>query len=187
MGFGDRFKAALDIFKPNAVAYIVGILIGGVLAGTVILTGPAMVGIMYMAIKGARKQTVEIGDVFVGFQNAGPTIILGLVFGLGGMVVSALTLGLGMLVVLPLSVWAYAHMADQKPSDFNASLSYSIDLLKKDWQTAIFPPLLWLIVCSILGMLACCVGWFVTLPVAYIALAMIYAEQAGKSGMATPA
>lgn len=60
-----------DVFKNNAVAYIVGLLIAAIGSCFTfgILSAPLWYGFGYMAIKGSRGEKVEIGDVFYGLRT----------------------------------------------------------------------------------------------------------------------
>lgn len=188
MKFGERISAAWPIVKENIVPFVVGMLIAGILMGTVVLMGPMMIGLYTMCLKAARKERVEIGDVFAGFQNAGPTIVLGLVWFVISLVAGTITLGLGNLVILPMSMWSYAYLADRK-GEWKPALDYSIDLMKKDWVTALVLPFLLVFVLGFVGMLACCIGMYVTLPIAYVAHTLVYLEMQGngKGGTVSPA
>jgi len=65
----ESVKKAFDNFVQNIVAYIVGFLIGFIGICLVITAGPALYGLYYMAIKGARGEKVEIKDVFYGLSS----------------------------------------------------------------------------------------------------------------------
>ena len=65
----ESAKKAFDNFVQNIVAYIVGFIIGFIGICLVITAGPAMYGLYYMAIKGARGEKVEIKDVFYGLSS----------------------------------------------------------------------------------------------------------------------
>jgi len=68
MDIEKLLKDSWEIFKNNLVAYIIGALITIFGSIIVITSAPLAYGLTYMAVKGARGETVEIGDVFAGFK-----------------------------------------------------------------------------------------------------------------------
>jgi hypothetical protein len=65
MDIEKLLKDSWEIFKNNLVAYIIGALITIFGSIIVITSAPLAYGLTYMAVKGARGETVEIGDVFL--------------------------------------------------------------------------------------------------------------------------
>lgn len=194
MKFGERFNAGVEAFKANAVALAVGMLLAGIVSGVslLILTGPMVAGFVGMCLKASRKQPVQIGDVFSAFQNIVPSLVLGLVFlamfiGIAVVYVVA-SMALGMLalplnllglVPAPLMAWSFIRYAD-KGGDFKSCLGFAVDTVKKDFVTGFVHPLIFLIV-GYLGMIACCVGVYATMPIAQIAIIKAYEDQVGSA------
>lgn len=172
MRIGERLNIALEAFKANAVAYIVGGLIAGILACTGILLGPAMVGLYAMVLKGLRKETVEIGDVFLGFQNAGATIILGIVL----IVACILPCCLGGLVLGPPSAYMFLHMAESK-GEWKPSFMFGFNLLKKDFMAAWVFPFVVSLIAGLAGIIP--FATLVTFPIAYLMIGVAYNEAGG--------
>ena len=62
-------KKAYDGFMANAVAYIIGFIIGCLGSCLIVTAGPFTYGLYYMVLKGTRGETVEYKDVFYGFSG----------------------------------------------------------------------------------------------------------------------
>ena len=58
-----------DIFKSNIVAYVIGTLIAVIGSIFIITIAPLFYGLTYMAVRGVKGETVEINDVFEGFNH----------------------------------------------------------------------------------------------------------------------
>ena len=203
MKFGERLNAGIEGFKANAVALIVGMLLASIVSivSLGILAGPMFVGLCGMALKAARKQTTEIGDVFEILQkHLVPAIILGLVlsvvFFVGG-VIPAFALAylvhpllaipvylLAILLIAPIAAWSYYRMADKR-EDFKTTLLWTVDLLKRDAVNTILTPIAFMFPAVIVGAILCGIGQFVTVPIAYIAIAKAYEDTAagGKAAV----
>lgn len=183
MRIGEFLGNGWAIVKENLVAYAIATLLMGVISGCslYILMGPMYLGMFTMCLKGARKEKVEIGDVFAGFQNIGDSIILGLILLVAGCT------GVGTLL-LPGFTWSYLFMSDKKMG-FKAALEANVEMIKKDWVTTLVFPWVVMFIAG-LGVIACCVGIFVTAPVGMMAITLFYLELhggGGKSAGATPA
>ncbi|WP_406659816.1 glycerophosphoryl diester phosphodiesterase membrane domain-containing protein [Methanolobus sp. ZRKC3] len=69
MDYESLLKDSWNPLKENIVTYIVALLIAVVGSILIVTIAPLAYGIGYMAVKGARKEAVEINDVFVGFKS----------------------------------------------------------------------------------------------------------------------
>ena len=99
-----------NIFKNNIVAYIIGALIAVIGSIFIITIAPLFYGLTYMAVRGIKGETVEINDVFEGFNNfirswvfviaAGILIMIGYIF----LVIPEIILSILLIYALPLLV-----------------------------------------------------------------------------------
>jgi membrane-anchored glycerophosphoryl diester phosphodiesterase (GDPDase) len=69
MDYEGLLKDSWNSLKENIVTYIVALLIAAVGSILIVTIAPLAYGVGYMAVKGARKEAVEINDVFVGFKS----------------------------------------------------------------------------------------------------------------------
>ena len=99
-----------NIFKNNIVAYIIGTLIAVIGSIFIITIAPLVYGLTYMAVRGIKGETVEINDVFEGFNNfirswvfviaAAILIMIGYIF----LVIPGIILSILLIYALPLLV-----------------------------------------------------------------------------------
>jgi len=169
-----------------------------------LLTGPLMGGVYYFLLKNMRRQPTEVGDIFYGFRLAFAQLLLGylvlaiLVFlamspGLGimavpifvmvrhgapevgPMLVALLGFVIAMIPAIYLSVsWLFTlPLIIDRQMEFWPAMSASRRMVAKHW---------WLVfglvvVCGLIkvaGVIACCVGLFFTLPIAFGATMYAY-------------
>lgn len=69
MNYEGLLKGAWNFQKDNIVTYAVATLIVAFGSILIITSAPLIYGLMYMAVKGSRSETVQIDDVFEGFRN----------------------------------------------------------------------------------------------------------------------
>jgi hypothetical protein len=131
-------------------------------------------GLYRYYLKLIRGQEAELGDAFSGFSLAlGPLVLLGLV--------QALLVWLGIcLCVLPgiyLGIaWAFAvPIVIDRRLDFWSAMELSRKVVSRHWFTILALVVLSAVV-AMAGLLACCVGIFVTTPVAAISLMYAYED-----------
>jgi hypothetical protein len=147
LDIGETLKLGWDGFSKNAVAFIVGLLLVG-LVGTLslgICLGPMVLGYNMMYLRAARGEKVEVFDVFAGFSRFLPSFLLMLIIGIG------VTVGLVLLVVpgvvlAYLFFWAFWIMADGE-DDFMVCL-------KKSWtfqQEHLGPSIVFALVATIIS------------------------------------
>lgn len=139
-----------------------------------IIGGPMMGGVYALYLKKIRGQPAVFGDAFIGFSTAFVPLML-------AMLVKGLLTGLGcLLCILPgiyLAVsWAFAlPLVIDKKIDFWPAMELSRRVVTKHWWLMLG----FLIVCGLVvlaGVLACCVGIFVTAAIAQAALMCAYED-----------
>ncbi|HUJ11173.1 MAG TPA: GYF domain-containing protein [Verrucomicrobiae bacterium] len=159
---GTSFLAG--IIAAGAGLPIVGLIIGG----------PMMGGLYALYLKRIRGRPATLSDAFVGFSTAFTPLML-------AKLVSSLLTGLGFLCcILPgiyLAVaWIFAlPLVIDKKLDFWPAMELSRRIVTKHWWLMLG----FLIVCGLVliaGLLACCVGVFITTAVAQAALMYAYDE-----------
>ena len=135
-----------------------------------IMTG----GLMKYYLKVLRGESATIGDAFSGFSSAaGPLALLGLVSGF-------LTLIGYLLCVLPgiyLNVsWIFAiPLVIDRQLDFWNAMELSRKVVSKHWFVVFaFTLIVGLLACS--GILVCCVGILVTIPLGWMSLLCAYED-----------
>lgn len=133
LDIGETLKLGWETFTKNAVPLIVGLLlvalVGGLSIG--ICIGPMVVGYNKMCLRSARGETVAVGDVFQGFQQFVPALILFLVMGV------AITIGIVLLVVPGLILmfmffWAPWIMAEEPELGAIDCIKASVELFRRD-------------------------------------------------------
>ncbi|MGA2139257.1 MAG: DUF4339 domain-containing protein [Verrucomicrobiia bacterium] len=138
-----------------------------------IIGGPMMGGVYALYLKRIRGQPAAFGDAFIGFSTAFVPLML-------AMLVKGLLTGLGcLLCILPgiyLAVsWVFAlPLVVDKKIDFWPAMELSRKVITKHWWLMFG----FLIVCALValaGLIACCVGIFVS--VAIVQAAMMYAYE----------
>jgi hypothetical protein len=191
-----------------AVASLLYMLIGGLTCG--ILAGPMTCGMYLMVFRKMAYGRVEIGNVFDGFRRAGWAILgffllvaisfgVGIVLGLPGTAVQTIgqvqkNTGLtivgallnqivslaGGLVVGGALLFMFPHIAARNSNPIEA-LSASFQVFRRNWLMFVLTALLFQLIESA-GVLALCVGIFVTVPLVMAATAQAYADHFGIEG-----
>ena len=110
MEIGNILSNSWNIFKNNIAAYIIGALIAVIGSIFIITIAPLFYGLTYMAVRGVKGETVEINDVFEGFNHfirswvfvltASILLIIGYIF----LIIPGLVLSTLLIYALPLLV-----------------------------------------------------------------------------------
>ncbi len=141
----------------------------------VIVTAPVFVSLTYMGLKAGRRQPISFNDLSFGFTRFFKSIatyilmMLGVLFGVLACIVGSYWVGGRLMLSL-------TAMVDTDCSPTEA--------LSKSW--ALTAPFMWIGmlfyfvvgICSVLGVLACCVGFLVSFPLMYICPALVYRDLA---------
>jgi hypothetical protein len=167
-----------------------GVLIGATVLGWLITIGIAFVpilgwavgivligGLDYMFIRRIRGETVQVGDVFAGFNIAFMQLAL------AGLIKAVLTSIGFLLCILPgvylgvAYVFALPLIIDKK-MEFWTAMEVSRRVVHRHWWST-FALVIVLAIVACLGALACIVGLFVSIPVASAALMFVYEDLFG--------
>jgi len=182
---------------------ILGVVI--TVANGIFVAGPLMAGLYYFLLKNIRGQPVEIGDIFAGFRLGYPQLVLTYlvmmlisaavaipgagICGFAGYAMwkshafdsaNAVIALVGFFVlIIPLIylsvswIFAFALVIDKR-IDFWPALKLSRRMVSNHWWTMFGL----LVICGLInlaGLFVCCVGLFVSMPVAF--LVMMYAYE----------
>jgi uncharacterized membrane protein len=167
-----------------------GVLIGATALGWLITIGISFVpilgwavgvvlmgGLDYLFIRRIRGETVQIGDVFAGFNIAFMQLALaGLIkavltsIGFFLCILPGIYLGVGYVFTLPLIL--------DKRMEFWTAMEVSRRVVHRHWWST-FALVIVLAIVACLGALACIVGLFVSIPVASAALMFVYEDLFG--------
>jgi len=128
---GFAFKNGWQAFTRNFVPLAVAQLITTLLSMTVILIPIMWAGMFRMAIKSARGQSVEVGEVFSGFSDFGRYFVGGLLY-LGIMIVGILACCIGIFPAMGLVLFLFPLMVDK---GYTAGQAYNVcwDYFKIEW------------------------------------------------------
>jgi len=180
---------------------VVGILLS---LANLVIAGPLLGGLYLFVLKNIRRQTADIGDIFSGFRISFGQLVLGhivisLLTGLSAIPGAALVaypaiimaqhnalsgplvlLGiagfiLALVPVIYLSVgWIFSlALIIDRQMDFWPAMEASRKVVSRHWG-AVFALLIVCGLINIAGVLACCVGTFVTLPLSIGAMMYAY-------------
>jgi uncharacterized membrane protein len=135
-------------------------------------------GAVTWALSAARGRKLDLGQVFRGGPYFGTMLAAGLLHWVASMIGFALCIVPGIVIGIGLSLYAYC-VVDQKLS--------AVDALKTSWELTrghkmnLF--LLALIVVGIVlaGLLACCVGSLVAVPIGALATSYAYLRIRGET------
>jgi len=170
------FKDAWELFKNNVSPLLGGYLIlmviigvsGVIYIGPLILSGPLSLGMFKMVRLAVKGEPVEFSELFSGFQRFLDAFLANLlmtIFTMVGMIFCILP---GLFIGL-MYMCTYLFMLDDKLAFWDAMEASRKMVMKNPGQWI----LLWLalFLLNILGMLACCVGMFLTAPVSMVIMA----------------
>ncbi|KAF0241842.1 MAG: hypothetical protein FD180_4233 [Planctomycetota bacterium] len=162
-GVMDKVKKSWELVKPNIVTWVIALIVGG-LMNYVLLGGVALAGWTLMIQKSRAGEKIEVGDMFKAFDRFVDYFVTGLV--------CSLPFGL----LLP---WGIFYCVDKK-ADFMTSIKWSLSFFLKNLVPCIVNILI-CIVLIIIGECACCVGVFITAPIALFVSHMLYTDLGGNT------
>ena len=176
---GNEMKRGWQLFQPNMGLLILASVIACVVSGITfgILGGPLMVGLL-LVIRRLSKNDVtkpQAGDVFKGLDFFVQALLVLILSFVANCILAFIPVvgQLAALIVGAVSMWAFAFVAFQKLTAIDA-IKKIIEHTKNGEFTM---PLLFAIIVSIisgLGVIACGIGIFFTLPLGYCMLVSCY-------------
>ena len=182
---GNAVSRGWALVRDNAV-----VLIGATVLGWLVALGLAFVpvlgwivgfvmlgGLDYVFLRRIRGEDVQIGDVFVGFNEAFLHLAMAglvkwLLTSLGFMlcILPGIYLGVGYVFALPLVI--------DKKMEFWPAMELSRRVVHHHWWST-FALVIVLSLIAFAGFLACGVGALVTIPIASAALMYVYEDLFG--------
>ncbi len=164
---GASLLAWLMTFVP-----VIGWLLAFVLLG----------GLDYMFLRRMRGETVQIGDIFAGFNLALLNLVMcGLVkwllicLGFVACILPGIYLGVGYVFAIPLVI--------DKKMDFWPAMELSRQVVHKHWWST-FALVIVLALVAFAGFLVCGVGELITIPLATAAFLYVYEDLFGAPAAA---
>lgn len=164
---GSCISSGFEIFKRNPLTYVVAWLVLTIVNAATfgILIGPLLVGYFRMVKIDAAGGKASIGDLFKGFDSLSPGLVAGIVslvvIGVGSML--CVLPGLVAAPLLPLSLYLVAEGEED-----------GVNAIKRAWHVMsphIVESVVYMLILSVIafaGVLMCCVGLFVTVPISVI-------------------
>lgn len=162
-------------FDPDSLG--VQIVSGGLSLVNFVVSSFMMGGMTLFALKVARGQPYEFGDIFKGGPYFGAVLVANLLMGLG--------IGLGLILLIVPGIFLALAWSLTVPIAVDRNIG-PIEAMKESWQLTnghkgnIFLFGLLMVALVFVGLLACCVGVLVVAPIGQIALAYIYLRISGQ-------
>ncbi len=147
------------------------------------VSGPLMLGFAGMALRAARGGSPQFPDLFLGFQRFLPAF-------LANLIITILTFIGCLLCILPgifvgmIYCLTWFYMSDRK-LDFWPSMEASRQKVMESIGSWV-PIFLVVVLLVIAGALLCGVGLLVTVPIAFVMLALAFDQANGGSGSVSP-
>jgi uncharacterized membrane protein len=180
---GDILSRSWKLYTGNLGVFLGGFVIIAVilgaanyalLAGTIVLQGPLMLGLYSAALKEVRGGHSEMGELFNGFQRFMPAFMVNLIlsiFATIGFVLCVLPCFFVVILYMPL----FCLLADDTTSDWWGTMERTRALVMDNLGQWLILGLV-LIALNVAGALACGVGVFVSAPLSILAVALAYEQ-----------
>ena len=175
---GKWIGEAWGMVKSDLGTFIVAGLLVAIVGGAVpvILQGAMIAGFHIFIATRLLRGKAEIGDLFKGFNYFVPALVASLLISIFVTVGIALCILPGLVVAAGL-MFSYLFIIDKR-MDFWPAMQASWALVSKNFAGF---TLFWLALAGlqILGVLACIVGVFITIPIMYTAITIAYRDLVG--------
>jgi hypothetical protein len=177
-----NFTGYQDMVTSGGVSYSADVNTGAGLLG---LVGAILVGIIQglgtnAALREVSGQKPTFASLFR-VPNLGMIVLTALLL-IAAYFVASLVCGIGLLVVLVFAVFTFHGVIDKNQNAWAAFIA-SFKLVGRNFG-AVFLLELALLGINILGAIPCGLGWLITIPVSYLALAFAYRRLTGGPVMA---
>ncbi|WP_312769490.1 beta-carotene 15,15'-monooxygenase [Epilithonimonas sp.] len=142
-----------------------------------LLLAPIFVSLIYVANKSNFKQSITVSDIFFAYKQNFINIVIYALIAQIVLTISFLMCILPIFFVMPFFLLGYPILIFEKASAFDA-LKKSFNIAQENYGTILFTAVLAGLV-SIAGIVLCCVGVYLTMPFAYIAMYSTYCAYFG--------
>jgi uncharacterized membrane protein len=163
-------KNSWNVVKENIVTFIVGLLITVIGSVLIVTIAPLVYGFTSMAVKGARGEAIEIGDVFEGFKKDNIIrswtfmIIYLIIAGILGEIASILSTIIGILFMFSMPLIVI------KGSSGIEAIAESIEIVKTAPVESIIVYVI-TVVLNVIGIILLGIGVLITAPISTVFLA----------------
>jgi len=184
MDYENLLKSSWSFQKDNLVTYAIAIIVAFIGMIFVVTIAPLYYGLVHMAVKGARFQPVEIGDVFEGFKKENFVrswiymLIYIVVIGIAGEITSILATIVGIVFIfgMPLLVIKGYSGIDAIKGTFELVQAYPL-------ETIVLYVIM--VILYIIGAIPLGLGLLITVPLFQITLAKATMELEGAGSSTT--
>ncbi len=167
-----------DLVKNDLGIFIVMTIVMGAINGAIplILNGPTTAGFQAAFKRKFRGEKAELGDIFIGFQRFGPTLVANLLISLFAFLGFLFFIIPG-LIIVAMYTFTYLFIVD-KGMGHREAMRASREIVRQDY----FGYIVFMIglgLLNIAGALCLLVGLLVTIPVSMGAIAAAYRDAGG--------
>ncbi len=165
--YGECAKKGIDIFKDNALAFILATFIATV-GCVLIVTGPPLIaGLFYMADKSLKGRKAEVSDVFEGFNYLIPSLVYAVIVlaGLAFLAVPGLIIMIVGVYAMPILVAEKVDGVTAVKKALRLGRNNFLDVLGVSFMTMVL---------YVVGVSVFFVGALITVPIAVISLTKAY-------------
>ena len=192
INIGGWLQAAWEYFVEDAIPWVLMALIYWAVIlvlsqvpvigqiALLVLNGPLMAGFFYAAFCRMRGTPATVGMMFTPMQtDFVPLMLVGMVGGILGGILTLVTCGLGVVIVFPMWMFAVPLVLERQMGFWDA-----LELGRKTFMAQLGQWILFGLVCLALlfaGAVAFGIGVLVTLPLVVLLVAQAYSETFGLS------
>jgi uncharacterized membrane protein len=171
-------KNSWNVVKENIVTFIVGLLIAVIGSILIVTIAPFVYGFTSMAVKGARGEAIEIGDVFEGFKKENIIrswtfmIIYLIIAGVLGQIASILSTIVGILFMFTMPL-----LVIKEGLSGIEAITESVEIVKTAPVESIIIYVITLVL-NMIGIFLLGIGVLITAPISAVFLAYATFEMA---------